>query len=133
MRTEDSVPEVSNHGVDHKGLTVGIEVGAPGVGHAVHHLFDHTATGVIPPDTCIDLNPLGVGCPRPANCAGALNTVPAPEPAIWPPRQSVRGRVPHTVLIQAIQHHLRRTVRHEIVVGIGDKKHLRQIDHPDTA
>ena len=61
VRAVDRMPEVADHGVDHKRLAMAVEVGAPGVGHAVDHLLHHTAARVIPPDAGVDLDPLGVG------------------------------------------------------------------------
>ena len=129
----NGMPQVADDGVDDECLTVGIKVGAPRVGHAVHHLLDDPADRVIPPDAGVDLHSLRIARAGRADLRGALNAVPGPEPAVRSPRQAVAGRVPDAPFVDAIEHDLRRTVGDEVVVAVGDEQEVGQVDHPDTS
>ena len=60
------------------------------------------------------------------------NTVSPVQPAVRPPFQPVDDVVPHTVIVETVEHHLRLCVRHVVTVPVGDKQDIGSAGGPNT-
>ena len=61
------------------------------------------------------------------------NAVPPVKPAVRPPFQPVDDVVPHSVIVETVEHHLRLCVRHVVAISVWNKQDIRSTGCPDAA
>ena len=133
VRAVDGVPEVADDGVDDEGLAVGVEVGAPGIGHPGDHPLDRLAGRVVAPHTGVHVDALRVAGAGDADPRRPLDPVAGPQPAVGAPLETVAGGVADALLVDAVEDDLRRAVGHEVVVAVGNEEEVGEVDDPGAA
>ena len=134
LRAGHLVPEVADDGRVEEVLAVLVPVLAPGIDRAGAQHLDDLRHGVIPEDRSANQRALRLWRAGRAEHVHVAVTHAAVDPAVDAEPQTVRARV----LVgaggrEAVEHHLRGTVRHAVGIAVRDEEHLRRGDHPDAA
>ena len=130
----NQMPEMAVDGVHEETLPLGGPVVAPGVGRAGGQHLGSLLADVIPPEAALHGQPLLIGGARAADPRGAGVAAAAVEPAVGAEGEAV-GQVvmARRANLEAIEHHLSRSIGHEIAVGIRDEEDLRRAAEPHAS
>ena len=72
-------------------------------------------------EAAVDPRALLPGRARDADLRAGQDAVPPVQPAVRPPLQPVDYVVADAVVVKAVEHHLRRGVRHVVAIAIRDE------------
>jgi len=131
-RSLNDVEEVGDDAACEEGLSVVVEIDAPGIAGAVSKDFELMSLGVIAPDACVEGDALivgGTGFPDAGVSEDAVATV---EPAIGSPDEGVQCFV-GVFESPAIEEDFGSGVGYVVAVAIGNEEEFGGLSDPDAA
>ena len=121
----NTLPEVTDDGVDEEELAVLIPVVPPGICAALADDLEEFFRGMITPDGAIQFCARAIRRARFADGGSRLDAMASVEPAVGPPFEAVQDIMTNDVVIPAVEQDFRRPVGNIIAVAIGDENEIR--------
>ena len=116
----------------HENLAPLVVVQAPLVAAAMSEHLKLVSQRMKSPNAGAQFDPITVRRAGLADARGVEHALVTVEPTIRSPQETVQALV-RVLVTEAVEHHLRRTVRHVVVIAIGNEQQFRRRAHPHTA